>query len=246
MRNSSFINFSRFSALFLALILLFSLTTVSAFAQEFRYDSPDEAKNLALDCLMTCGFAFEYGSGGTSSTARNLVRWTDSINIYAGGQPSSEDLKQLDDFIMDIALHSPNIPNIRRVSSASAANIVISYCPLAQMGNYVTNYVEGNWGYFYFWYDGSGSIYKAELAIASDVNTQESKNHLMKEELIGALGLSNDQLVYSDSILYGEWTTVQELSDVDWLMLNMLYDPDLPLLASHSYAYNVLSSKIRA
>ena len=49
----------------------------------------------------------------------------------------------------------------------------------------------------------------------------------MKEELVGALGLPGDHMMYSDSILYDPWTTVQDLSDVDWRMLNLLYSPAL-------------------
>ena len=58
------------------------------------------------------------------------------------------------------------------------------------------------------------------------------------------LGLTNDHGLYSDSILYKEWTTVGQLSDVDWLMLNMLYDPDLSCGMSANQAYRILKEKI--
>ena len=246
MKTSSLSRHIRPLAFLLSLLILASVFTAPAFAaSEFRYSSPEEAKYLALDCLMRCGFSSEYNPDGSLDSSRDLVRWTNTIKLYVGGQPTTEDMKQLDDFIMEIATHCPNVPNIRRVSDPGSANITLYYCPLDEMGNYVSNYVENNWGFFYFWYNGSGSIYKAELAIASDVNSPESKVHLMKEELVGALGLSNDHYQYSDSILYGEWTTTQELSDLDWLMLNMYYDPELPLFAGASHAYNLLEAKIR-
>ena len=41
----------------------------------------------------------------------------------------------------------------------------------------------------------------------------------------GSAGRTNDHYYYEDSIVYQPWTTVQQLSDVDWIMLNMLYSP---------------------
>ena len=66
-----------------------------------------------------------------------------------------------------------------------------------------------------------------EFGIATDVTDQKARNHLIQEEFIGALGLLNDHFLYSDSILYQPWTTVQQPSEVDWLMLNILYSPRL-------------------
>ena len=87
---------------------------------------------------------------------------------------------------------------------------------------------------------------RGEIVIATDVNTTDSKNHLLREELMGVFGLTNDQSVYSDSILYSEWTTTQELSDVDWLMLNMLYAPELTTGMSAGEARAILEGKIAA
>ena len=161
------------------------------------------------------------------------------------GGYSAEDDAWLNHFIMELATHCPNMPNVHRVYDRESANAVIYYCPLDQMSSHVTGYVEGNWGYFHYWYVNGGEINKIEIAIATDVNTTESKKHLLQEELIGGFGLSNDHFDYTDSILYGEWTTTQEPSDVDWLMLNMLYDPDLRIGMTASEAYDVLGSKIR-
>ena len=76
-------------------------------------------------------------------------------------------------------------------------------------------------GFFYSNY----CLYDAEIGIANDVTTQEDRNHIVMEEIVGGIGLGNDHYVYSDSIIYQPWSNAQQLSEVDWLMLNMVYSP---------------------
>ena len=81
-----------------------------------------------------------------------------------------------------------------------------------------------NWGFASYRTAGN-VITGAVIAIAVDKCDQRARNHLMREELVGGLGLTNDHDLYSDSIVYQPWTTVQTLSEVDWIMLNFLYSP---------------------
>ena len=70
-----------------------------------------------------------------------------------------------------------------------------------------------------------GSESDAGIVIATDVTTQRDRNHLVQEELVGALGLTNDHWDDKTSILYQGWTTTQSPSPLDWQMLNFLYSP---------------------
>ncbi len=238
----------RIFALVLVWALAFCLipSAGEAGGKPFSYSNAEQARWLALDCLMICGFSQEYDASGSEGGASKLTRWEDTIKIYVSGSPSKQDLSELDEFIMECATHCPNMPNIRIVSDASRANVSIWYGPLNQLKDHSEFYVEGNWGFFSYWYGNNHRMTRAEIVIATDVNTQDSKNHLLREELTGAFGLTNDHFVYSDSILFGEWTTTQEFSDVDWLMLNMLYDPDLTPGMSGREARAILEKKIAA
>ena len=234
----------RRTALFCA-VLLICVSSFPACAAAFSYSSVEDARLKALDCLMTCGFSVEY-QGDKDNASTRLTRWETAIRICVTGSPSKEDLRQLDRFIMDIATHCPNMPNIRVVNSQSDANIIIYYGPLKELSKHLDSYREGNWGAFSYWYDARNRMTSAKVAIATDVNTAASKRHLLMEELTGVFGLTNDHELYSDSILYQEWTTVGELSEVDWLMLNMLYDPDLNCGMNAQEAYRILREKIMA
>ena len=233
----------RLCAAILAVLLLFGGCFTSAFAAgRFSYSSAEDARLKALDCVMTCAFSVEY-SGDKNNVSKTLTRWENTIKICVTGSPSNDDLRQLDKFIMDIATHCPNMPNIRVVNSERDANITVYYGPLKELGKHLDVYREGNWGAFSYTYSG-GRMVSAKVAIATDVNWTESKRHLLMEELVGTFGLTNDHYAYSDSIVYQEWTTVGELSEVDWLMLNMLYDPDLKCGMSAKQAYDILRAKI--
>ena len=210
--------FVRLAALVMALCLLASPALA---ATKFAPGSAQQAQTLAMELMRVCGYSSEY-SGGRDG----LVRWETPIRVYVGGKPTKADLNTLDNFLIQLSSRVPGLPNITRVSSESSANVKIYFVPLKQLGNYVPGYVSGNWGMFHYNYT-SWKITNAEIGIATDKTNQKSRNHLIKEELVGALGLANDHNSYSDSILYQPWTTTQELSEVDWMMLNMLYHKDV-------------------
>ena len=206
----------RLILLLLCLPLLFS----SAPAEEFRPRSETDADRKALACFCLCAFHPEY-----EEEEIGLIRWEQEITVWAGGSPTREDLQTLDAFLAELQVRVPALPPIRRIRQDTAA-IRIWYVPQYMMRHYLDGYVEGNWGFFRMQYPDS-RIVSARIGIASDCTEQEERNHLLLEELTGALGLPGDHLLYRDSILYDPWTLVQSLSEVDWRMLNMLYSPSL-------------------
>ena len=228
---------------FTLLFCLLPILTLSASSSAFSYSDAQDARLRALDCLMQCAFTKEWDSDGTANAASKLHRWEDTIKICVTGSPSKDDLKQLNAFIMEIATHCPNMPNIRIVKNEYEANVTVYYGPLKTLASHVDYYHEGNWGAFSNHYT-SHVLDNGKVGIATDKNTTASKRHLLREELVGVFGLLNDHYDYSDSILYQKWTTVGQLSEVDWLMLNMLYDPDLKCGMSADEAYKILHEKI--
>ena len=179
-----------------------------------------EANRQALALFLECAFQPEYGE----ETVQPLCRWEKEIAVWAGGQPTKEDLRTLDTFLKDLAQRVPGLPSIRRVPQDLQADIRVWFVPGYMMQYYVEGYVDGNDGFFHYENPGS-KIQLARVAIASDLTEQEERNHLILEEMTGALGLPGDHLKYADSILYDRWTVTQTLSDLDWRMLNLLYSP---------------------
>ena len=205
----------------LGILLSFALLLPAAAQAAGAFTATDEtdARRKALECFRVCAFSSEYGG----DTARGyLIRWEGPIRVYAAGSPSREDLAQLDGFLAELSLRVPMLPPVERVADVGRANVVIHYIRLSEMSRTIPGYVPGNWGYFSYQTSGR-RITRSVIGIAIDKCDQRTRNHLMREELVGSLGLCNDHDLYSDSILYQPWTTVQTLSKVDWLMLNFLY-----------------------
>jgi hypothetical protein len=189
-------------------------------ASEFAPYDVQDAQHQALQLMQTVAFRHEYGG------EHDLLRWATPIRIYVGGTPTNQDRDTIEDFLIELACHVPMMPNVSIVNREMAANITMWFGPLDQLQYHVHEYPEESWGAFHYWYN-NFRINRAEIGIANDVTSQRDRNHIIKEELIGVFGLGNDHYEYSDSIIYQRWTATQELFDVDWLMMNMLYHPDV-------------------
>ena len=206
----------------LALVLCLLFASIKGEAESAVPPSGDQAVlRQALYLMETCAFHSEYGAG---AEGQNLNRWEKELTIWVGGRPTREDKETLDAFLSELQEKVPGFPTARRVSRDDQADIWIWFVPEDQIAYYFDDYAEENWGFFHYDQE-DGKITKARIAVAMDITDQEARNHLIKEELVGALGLPGDHLLYPDSILYDPWTTVQELSPVDWDMLTLLYSP---------------------
>jgi len=209
----------------------------SAFSLAETADGED-VRLQALSALMQSGFSAEYGD-----EKNRLTRWTEEILIYAGGDPTQEDLFMLDDFIGQLNSGVENLPLIRRVPSRARANITMYFVPLSEMARYVSGYVDQSLGMVTYWYL-DDELYEAEIGIVSDVTTQEERNHLIQEELVNGLGLGNDQTLYENSIIYQYAADAACLTDIDWLMLKMLYSELLSPGMSADDAWEILYKAI--
>ena len=218
------------------LILLFVLICSFAPADTvFSFSDEKTAARKALELFRLCAFFPEYGSGEEEP----LSRWEEEIRIWAGGAPSREDLRILDAFLAELPDKVPGLPSIRRVRQDTDANIRFWFVPEYMLQYYLEDYVDGNKGFFHYKRTGD-RITSARIGIAADSTEQEDRNHLILEELVGALGLPGDHTLYTDSILYEGWTLTQSLSDVDWRMLNYLYSPAVSSGMSWSQAQKSL------
>ena len=202
------------------LALLITLFAFSAGAES--YPVPHASVSLR-EAFAEAAFRAEYDAEGTDS----LRRWEQPILIWAGGAFTDEDLARLKSFVGELNSKVDGLPPVSIVETQEKANLKIQLAPLAELGQLDSSYVKGNWGYFTFWYDEAQVIYKASILVASDVTSQWERHHLLLEELVGALGLPNDIDNEPDSILYQPWTTTQELSALDWQLLNLVYDANL-------------------
>jgi len=204
----------------------------------FRVKSNDEAGNEAVseastftvaarvvndsytqeevNYLLEIALGVEFGDSGSV-----IRKWSGEVRISVFGSPMEEDLTTLDNVINDI--NELTREQVTLQVANESPDITIWFVPLSEMHQYEKNYVLGNWGFFWTWWTSSNEIYRANVLISSDKPSQKERNHLIREELTQSLGLMNDSWTYRDSIFYQGWTTVQEYSDIDRKIVEMLY-----------------------
>jgi hypothetical protein len=176
------------------------------------------SRKEALDAFREIAFTSEYG--GTTDEIR---KWTKPIRAEVLGAPTDEDRAALARAMggLNAVQGFPGID-----LAQDGITMEIWFVPLEDMAEHLPEYVPGNWGFFSTNWNNSG-ITHATIAIATDVTDQMARNHLIFEEVLQSTGLMQDSLRYPDSIFYGEWTTVQAPSALDWELLGMLYMPQL-------------------
>lgn len=199
-----------------------SSTTLSA-----RYD------RAALDYFREVAGAVEFGDGGGV-----LHRWEEDVRIAVYGSPTPEDRAALDAVIED--LNGLDLPIHLAVVEADP-NVEMHFAPVEEFPDLEPNYVPGNWGYVYIWWNGAGEIYSGRVLISTTGVTPRERAHLIREELTQGLGLLNDSWLYPESIFYGEWTDVGAYTPIDRQVIEMLYRPELAAGMSIDEALDILA-----
>lgn len=217
----------------LLLALMLTLMALPGLAEQAP---PVEEHPLLRQAFAKAAFRAEYDIEGRDE----LRRWAQPIGVFLDGRYTRADKAFFEDFIRQLNEKVEGLPEVSLVNAYSKAKVRIQFGPLHKLGKLLPGYVEGNWGYFSFWTGEGSEMSSAEVVIASDVTNQEERNHLLMEEFVGLLGLANDIDSPEDSIIYQQWTTTQQLSQLDWQLLNLLYDARLHPGMSRAEAFQAL------
>lgn len=154
--------------------------------------------NQEIEYFFEIAFGSEFGG-----SLPEIHKWTENIRIKVIGDPTNEDLDSLDQVISE--LHSL-IRTIFFDRVSLSSNIDIYFTSVDKFASIEPDYVPGNMGFFWGWWDETGAIYKGKILIATDGINQQERSHLIREELTQSLGLMNDSCCHEDSIFYQDWT----------------------------------------
>jgi len=157
----------------------------------------------------------EYGSSSSV-----ILKWSRDPTIQVHGSPTADDLDTLSRVISEL---NELVGGIRLELVQKEATIDVYFEPESRFASILPEYIPGNKGFFWTWWDGP-EIVRAKILIASDQAVpQVARSHLIREELTQALGLMKDSSRYPESIFYGRWTTVTEYAEIDREVIRMLY-----------------------
>jgi len=167
----------------------------------------------------------EYSSGTGDATL--VQKWLSPIGYRIYGSPTDEDLRVLNDLFARLN-QIPGFPGFYTAEAEGLEQLRISFLePDTFRASYspVVNGEEANGATEFWYYTGTNEIYSARIGYRTDID-QSIRNSVLIEEIINTLGVS-DTVLREDSITYQYSDFNTALSDVDWILLNLLYHPEI-------------------
>ena len=187
--------------------------------------SPLYIEGLSVDALIlyfeeVCLDAEVVNAGDPS----RLQKWAEPILYQILGDPTAEDLEQLDRFARWLETVE-GFPGIREAAPEEPPNVDIHFCDSEQMASLLGDWTWGCDGGVTFWYD-ADKIWSATVCIRTDI-PQEVRNSVILEELYNGLGPVQDTDLREDSLIWSGYSSPQWMTDEDMLILQLLYHPSL-------------------
>jgi hypothetical protein len=107
----------------------------------------------------------------------------------------------------------------------SKINLDIYFCDFQDMIDHLGDNFYGADGGVTFWYE-YDEIYDATICYRTDIG-QYVRNSVILEEIYNGLGPVQDTWLRTDSIIYAGYSEPQTLTEIDELILKLLYHPDM-------------------
>ncbi len=175
-------------------------------------------------CEVALGVEYNHGSGDSSA----LQKWREPVYYAIYGEYTPEDVALINSFASQLN-EIEGFPGMRPAPQQYMENFTIRFLNRQEMNSqagYVVNgeYADGItlWDY----YTDSNEIYNTRIWICSELS-QYTRNSVILEEIVNSLGLGNDTELREDSIIYQFYSEPQELSQMDWLLLKLLYNEEM-------------------
>ena len=156
-----------------------------------------------------------------------IQKWLTPMVYRIHGSPTEEDLQVLAEFC-DQLNAVPGFPGIREAQEDEFENLTLSFLDPDSFRERFSDVVHGEeaWGATQYWYyTATNEIYSAAIGYRTDI-PQADRNSIILEEIVNTLGIS-DSGRRSDSIVYQDSNDNLQLSEIDWLLLELLYHPDI-------------------
>ena len=160
-----------------------------------------------------------------SGDATLVQKWVSPISYRIIGETTEQDRQVLKNFT-DQLNTIPGFPGIHEVTEPWQSNMNIYFCPQSEFSTHVSDGFENTDGAITFWYNDANQIYDAIICYRTDLD-QYVRNSVLLEEIYNGLGPIQDTSSRSDSIIFSGYSTPQTLTQEDWLLLELLYHPDI-------------------
>lgn len=146
---------------------------------------------------MAVALGREYGSGDAVVTMWDKTDVT--VRIHGGDKKS---LACLDTVLEDFnALTATTDLTV----TTGEPDIELHFAPVSKFRSIEPEYVDGNDGFFYFYWSDEYALTRATVLIRSTGIADRDRCHLIREEMTQVMGLAKDTDKYPESVFHSEW-----------------------------------------
>ena len=166
----------------------------------------------------------EYSGGGNYQLVQ---KWVEPLKYGINGEATQEDLDVLTHLFEQLN-EVEGFPGIVEPKEEhDMVNLYINFYGredfYANMGEVVGGQEAD--GAVQYWYSDLNDIYHAKIGYRTDID-QSIRNSVLPEEVINGLGIT-DTMLREDSITYQFSSFNLEPSEMDWLIIRLLYHPEI-------------------
>ncbi len=154
-----------------------------------------------------------------------LQKWATPIRYICIGSYTDTDKKTLDTFA-DWLNTVEGFPGMEETQDYALANMRIYFCEPEDYLTTMGDQFAGTDGGVTFWYNDNNEIFDAMIGYRTDLD-QEIRNSVILEEIYNGLGPINDTQLRTTSVIYSEYSTPQSLSQIDEVIMKLLYHPKM-------------------
>lgn len=161
----------------------------------------------------------EYTDGGDASL---LQRWEEPIYWQINGEYTEEDQATFESMVAWLNTVE-GFPGIFPASDSSLPNLAVYFCSESELVDKMGENYYGCDGAVTFWYT-DNTIYDEIICYRNDID-QYTRNSVILEEIYNGLGPVQDTNLREDSLIYSGFSEPQWMTEVDELILKLLYHP---------------------
>ncbi len=174
------------------------------------------------DAFREVALGSEYPADPAQAANTRVRKWVSPITYRVEGSPTAEDRAVLEGYFARLAALE-GLPPLRPAEPGEEANFLVTFLPPEDFLRACPNADAATNGHMTVWWNDALELTRAEVHIRSDID-QATRSPVILHELTQSLGMPQDSGRES-SILYCGDLQVTQLSDLDWLLLRILYCP---------------------
>jgi len=166
-----------------------------------------------------------WNEGGAAEVTR---RWIEPIRIRLEGGPTAVDEAVLAATLAEMTIAAREGLAVRMAAEDEVANLTIHYVARAQAEEIEPAIERWHIGYFRLWWRGDSSLARARIVLVSDEITGQTRDYIVRHEIMHAVGFMRHAPTDRGSIMYHSYSGTIRFSSLDVVVMEMLYRDDIP------------------